>query len=150
MDRAKQARENFLNGANCAQAVLAAFADEAGIDRDTALKIGSGLGGGMGRLREVCGAFSAAVIVAGLMRGPADLGDKESKDRQYRLTQELARRFREKNGSVVCRELLGLPEGRRDEPISEARTAGYYKKRPCADLVEDAASILEAVLSGQE
>ncbi|MBQ4106273.1 MAG: C_GCAxxG_C_C family protein [Lentisphaeria bacterium] len=73
MDRAKQARENFLNGANCAQAVLAAFADEAGIDRDTALKIGSGLGGGMGRLREVCGAFSAAVIVAGLMRGPPSI-----------------------------------------------------------------------------
>ena len=144
--RPEAARRLFLEGANCAQAVLAAFAGEAGLDPATAYRIGAGLGGGMGRLREVCGTFSAMVILAGLIRGSADPADKAAKDRQYELTQEMARRFRERNGSIVCRELLGLPAEYRDGPVSEARTAAYYRKRPCADLVYDAAALLDEML----
>lgn len=139
-DKAKTAETLFLQGYSCSQAVLGAFAEEAGLDRDTAFRLASSFGAGMGRLREVCGAVSAMFMVAGLRDGFSDPKDAAAKAEHYRRVQELAARFREENGSIVCRELLGPAKGA-DGPVPEARTPGYYKKRPCAELVKCAARI---------
>ena len=125
------AQKYFTDGYNCAQSVLLAFADELGIDADTAAAISAPFGGGMGRLREVCGAVSGMV-------------DAETKKRQYADVQELARKFEERNGSIICRELLGL-EGK-SAPTPEKRTSEYYKKRPCGEMVGDAAEIFAQYL----
>lgn len=146
-DHAAQARKLFLDGANCAQAVLGAFHRECGLELETALKLSSGFGGGVARLREVCGAVSGMVMAAGLLRGYTDFGDKAAKDAHYALIQRLAAEFRTANGSIVCRELLGLPEKTADAPVSEARTREYYRKRPCVELVALAAAILERELA---
>ncbi len=146
MSKSEEARNYFQCGANCAQAVLCAFAKECGIDQDTALRLASGFGGGMGRMREVCGAVSGMFMAAGLLKGNADLSDKAAKDADYARIQKLAERFRAENGSIVCRELLGLPPKQSDSPVSEPRTPQYYKKRPCADLVACAAAIAEEEL----
>jgi len=142
-DKAGRARELFLSGANCAQAVLGAFAPECGISLETALRLASGFGGGIARLREVCGAVSGMVMAADLLYGSADLSDKAEKDAHYARLRRLTEAFRQKNGSIVCRELLGLAPRQSDAPVSEARTPEYYQKRPCAELVALAASILE-------
>ena len=139
----------FLRGYNCSQSVLAAFADDAGLDRDTALRLASSFGGGMGRLREVCGAVSAMFMVAGLKYGYTDSHDGPAKTRHYQLIQDLAERFRRENGSIVCRELLGLPAGP-DSPAPEARTQTYYNQRPCAELVKSAAKILQDYMEERE
>lgn len=136
------AEELFADGCNCAQAVLAAFGDECKFDRETAIRLGSSLGGGMGRLREVCGAVSGMFLVAGLLYGESKVGDKAKKDAHYRLIQDLAAEFKAEQGSIICRELLALPEGN-SEPVSEARTAGYYRRRPCKEIVGFAAMMLE-------
>ncbi len=146
-DHAAEARKLFLAGANCAQAVLGAFHRECGIELETAFKLGSGFGGGVARLREVCGAVSGMVLAANLLRGYADLCDKAAKDAHYALIQHLAAEFRAANGSIVCRDLLGLPEKSTDTPISETRTRDYYRKRPCVELVALAAAILERELA---
>lgn len=136
--KGEEARALFMQGYNCSQSVAAAFCEEAGLDRDAMLRISVGLGGGMGRLREVCGAFSGMVLVLGMLYGDAD---PASKTVVYPIVQELAEGFKAENGSIVCKELLGLakPEG---SPVPEPRTAGYYKKRPCAELVAQAADLL--------
>lgn len=141
-DKARKAEELFLQGYNCSQSVLGAFTDELGLDRETAFRLSSSFGGGMGRLREVCGAVSAMFMIAGLKDGYSDPKDREAKAEHYKRIQKLAEKFREENGSIVCRELLGLPDGP-DSPIPEARTQGYYKKRPCVELVKSAARILQ-------
>ena len=146
MSKAEEAKQLFESGANCAQAVAAAFAEECGISREMALQMASGFGGGMGRMREVCGAVSGMVMVAGLLRGNCDLDDKTAKDQDYALIQKLAARFREETGSIICRELLGLAPRQEDPPVSENRTAQYYKKRPCGEMVALAAAILEEEL----
>ncbi|MGE4564922.1 MAG: C-GCAxxG-C-C family protein [Victivallaceae bacterium] len=146
-DHAAEARKLFLNGANCAQSVLGAFHRECGIELETALKLSSGFGGGVARLREVCGAVSGMVMAAGLLRGYSDLADKTAKDAHYALIQRLAAEFRAANGSIVCRELLGLPAETVDAPVSETRTGDYYRKRPCVELVALAAAILERELA---
>lgn len=130
------AENYFRNGLNCAQAVLAAFEEETGLSHETALAVSSSFGGGMGRLREVCGAVSGMFMVAGLL-----YGNKLSKMEHYALIQELAAEFKEENGSIVCRELLGV--GGAQVPIPEKRTEEYYKKRPCAELVHIAADIMD-------
>lgn len=137
-----QAAALFHEGYNCAQAVLAAFCDDTGLDFETALKISSSFGGGMGRLREVCGAVSGMLMAAGMIYGYDSPTDKAAKTAHYRRVQELAERFRAQNGSIVCRELLGLSQ-KPDSPVPEDRTEGYYKKRPCAELVRQAAEILD-------
>lgn len=142
IEHGKIAEENFKSGCNCAQAVLVAYSDELGIDRNTALKLASSFGGGMGRLREVCGAVSAMFMVAGLKYGYDDLNDPDAKKAHYELIQKLAAEFKQQNGSIVCRELLSLPSGA-DEPNPEQRTEKYYKKRPCADLCKCACDILD-------
>ena len=141
-DRSEEAKNNFLAGMNCAQAVLCAFADRCGLDRETALKLASGFGGGIARQREVCGAVSGMCMAADLIRGPGEGADKAAKDELYAFIRELCDAFRNETGSIVCRELLGLAPKQSDSPVSEARTAAYYAKRPCAELVTLAAKIL--------
>lgn len=143
-EKMEEARLLFLSGANCAQAVLGAFCKETGLDMETSMKIACGFGGGMARMREVCGAVSGMFMAFDMICGTADFKDKEAKDRIYKKLQELAAGFKKENPSIICRELLGLTLGANtpDEPVSEARTAQYYKKRPCADLVALAAGIL--------
>lgn len=129
---------NFKSGYNCAQSVLLAFADDLGIDKNTALKISSSFGGGMGRLREVCGAVSGMFIVAGLKKGYISPNARDEKAAHYALIQHMAAEFKKQNRSIVCKELLS---GATTDPTPEARTPEYYKKRPCAELVGDAADI---------
>lgn len=147
--KSEQARELFLTGANCAQAVVGAFHHECGLSLEQALRLASGFGGGVARLREVCGTVSGMVIVANLLRGYSDLSDKAAKDRHYLFIRKLTERFRQETGSVVCRELLRRPaDSGPDTPVSEARTPEYYRKRPCAELAALAAGILESELGG--
>ena len=141
----ERAIELFKQGYNCSQAVFAAFCEEVGIDFETALKISSSFGGGMGRLREVCGAVSGMFMVAGMKAGYTDPKDKLLKEQHYKLIQIMAEKFEENNGSIICRELLGLST-QRENYIPEARTKEYYKKRPCVELVGDAADIVHEFL----
>lgn len=138
----EKAKQLFMEGYNCSQAVLGAFCDECGIDFDTAMKLSSSFGGGMGRLREVCGAVSGMFMVAGLIYGYDDPKGQEEKTKHYERIQQLAKEFQMENGSIVCRELLGLAE-KKSEPVPEVRTEQYYKKRPCPEMVEMAARIME-------
>jgi C_GCAxxG_C_C family probable redox protein len=131
----------FKKGYNCAQSVFLAFHDEYDMDLNTALKISSSFGAGMGKLREVCGAVSGMFMAAGLLYGYADPDDRAGKAEHYRRIQVLAAQFEQQNGSIVCRDLLGLGKGK-DGHVPELRTAEYYKKRPCAELVGMAAEIL--------
>lgn len=142
MDRAEKGEQLFMSGLNCAQAVLMAYEDEVGLDADALLGIGASLGGGMGRLREVCGTVSAVFVIAGLLYGPRDPSDRQAKAAHYKLIQELAAKFKEKNGSIICRELLGLGAGA-SPPVPEERTAAYYRRRPCGKYVRRAIEILE-------
>lgn len=136
----------FKEGYNCSQAVFLAFEDKLNIERSAALKLSSSLGGGMGRLREVCGAVSGMFLVAGLLYGYDDPKDYEMKKEHYARIQHLAKEFEVLNGSIICRELLGLGEGK-DTPAPDHRTEEYYKKRPCAELVGMAAAIMEKYIS---
>ena len=148
MNRSETARENFKNGYNCSQAVFLAFSDLIPLDKKTTLKISAPFGGGVGRMREVCGTVSAMMMVCGLVFYDAEHVTLEEKSALYAREQELARRFREKNGTIVCRELLrGVTAD--CSPNASARTAEYYKKRPCADLCACAAEILEKYLIEQ-
>ena len=147
--REQRAKEYFLEGYNCCQSVLLAFADILGTDAETLKKAGSGFGGGMGRMREVCGAVSAMVMASGFTLPADNPSDKASKTANYAMVQELAEAFRKENGSIVCGELLGLRPMRAgaggrvaESPEHSDRTEAYYKKRPCADLVACAAGIL--------
>ena len=142
-NKAEAAATLFRNGANCAQAVLGAFAKECGLTEEQAFKIASGFGGGFSRLREVCGAVSGMVLTANLMCGQSDISDKAAKDAHYALIRMLTAQFQKETGSLICRELLGLNEKQTDSPVSEERTAQYYKKRPCVEMVSLAAQILE-------
>ena len=141
MDHSIKAGELFLGGVNCAQAVFLAFEDVTGIDRKLAAKLSSPFGGGMGRLREVCGAVSGMTMVAGFLSPCPTADNPVAKKANYALVQRFAEAFREQNGAIVCRTLLGLDHAK-DEPTPSPRTAEYYKKRPCAELVGDAARII--------
>lgn len=143
MDHSKKAVELFKSGYNCSQAVLGAYAEELGLDLDTALKISSSFGGGMGRMRETCGALTGAFMVIGMLKGDYDSKDNKSKSELYASIQELADDFKGQNGSIICRELLGLSQKGADSPVPELRTDGYYKKRPCVELVELVAKSLD-------
>ena len=146
-EKARRARELFTQGHNCAQSVFASFCEETGMDFETALRLSSSFGGGMGRLREVCGALTAVFAVAGLRFGCSDPGDGAGKAAHYALIQGLAERFKAEHGSIICRELLALPPGP-DSPAPAPRTAEYYEARPCGDFVAFAAAMLEDLLSG--
>ncbi len=141
--KGEEARALFFEGYNCSQCVAAAFCQETGIDRETMLRLSVGFGGGFGRLREVCGAFSGIVLVLGLLYGN---DSPRAKIEIYPMVQQLAGEWKEKNRSLVCKELLGLakPEG---SPVPEERTPEYYKKRPCPDLIAGAADLLAEYLA---
>lgn len=141
-EKADKARALFKMGYNCSQAVLGAFADDLGIDFDTAMKLSSSFGGGMGRMREVCGAVSGMFMVAGIKYGYDNPEATLEKSEHYARIQELAKSFKEKNTSIICRELLGI-RTKTDSPTPEKRTDEYYKARPCADMVADAAEIID-------
>lgn len=142
----EKAKQLFMEGYNCSQAVLGAFCEECGLDFDTAMKMSSSFGGGMGRLREVCGAVSGMFMVAGLIYGYDNPTAQEEKAKHYERIQKLAEEFRKENGSIVCRELLGLTE-KKSEPKPEQRSAEYYKKRPCPEMVKMAAEIMEQYIN---
>ncbi|MBO5731699.1 MAG: C_GCAxxG_C_C family protein [Treponema sp.] len=145
--KAKKAMELFQEGYNCAQAVLGAFAQDMNMDFQQAMMLSSSFGGGMGRMREVCGAVSAMFMVAGLEKGYSDPKASTEKAGHYDYIQQLAAKFKEENGSIICRDLLGLTKPGPDTPVPEPRTEAYYKKRPCQLLVGQCAAILEQELN---
>lgn len=141
MTRGEQAKNYFLQGYTCTQAVLLAFSDLLGTDEATLKAIGLPMGGGMGRLRQTCGGVTGAVLCLGL------LYPDKSKNEMYALVQKFALRFKEKNGSINCGELLsGAGVAVDTSPVADARTPAYYKKRPCPELIRDAADILEEMI----
>ena len=145
-DHAYLAGELFMQGYNCAQAVFCAFCDVTGLEIDDAARMASSFGGGLGRMREVCGTVSGAALALGIVKGYSDPKDYSAKKAHYALVQEFARRFREENGSIVCRDLLaGIEVSPGGEP--EARTPEFYRKRPCLNLAVSAARILEEMLA---
>ncbi len=142
MTKGDLAYENFKKGYNCSQAIAAAFADELGMDEKTAVRLACGFGGGMGRLREVCGTFSGIVMVVSILYGYSEPDDLTTKKELYEKIQALAEQFRRDNGSIVCRELLGLGKAE-GVPEPESRTHEYYQKRPCSELCRYAGDLLE-------
>ena len=148
MDHGSVAKDLFTQGYNCAQSVLCAFDDVTGLDRDTSAKIASSFGGGMGRMREVCGCVNGALMVLGMVKGYGDPKASSEKNDHYALVREFMERFKKDNGSIICRELL---EGVAVKPGPEAeeRTEEYYKKRPCPELVEYAAGVVDEMLEKQ-
>ena len=146
MTRKEAAMDNFMKGYNCTQAVVLAFSDLLPCNEEMLMKLSCSFGGGMGRLREVCGSVSGMLIVLGMLYGYSTPETGSVKAEQYQRVQELAHAFEEKNGSIVCRELLGL-NVRHDSPTPEARTSDYYKKRPCKELIGDAAQLLEEYIA---
>lgn len=133
----------FKNGYNCAQSVFLTYAKDFGIDEAMALKLSSSFGGGMGRLREVCGAVSAMFMVAGLEKGYTEPNNDIVKAEHYQRIQELARLFKEKHGTIICRELL---DSKDTSFVPSKRTAEYYAKRPCEQFVKDVCEILDEKL----
>ncbi len=145
MKHVQKAEELFLEGYNCAQAVFAAFSEDMQLPFETALKLSSSFGGGMGRMREVCGACSAMFMVAGMLYGYDSPTDNQMKATHYARIRELADAFREENGSIICREIL-----KGDAQVGatpEQRTDAYYKARPCARCVQSAARIMQQYMN---
>lgn len=139
--RIEKAVELFKEGYNCSQAVVTAFADLYGFTNEQALKMSASFGGGIGRMRQTCGAACGLFMLAGLETGCTEGKNREGKEENYRVVQELAEEFRKRNGSLICAELLGLSKSAPTPATPEARTAEYYKKRPCVKMVEEAARI---------
>lgn len=147
-ERSEKAKELFKQGYSCSQSTLGVFCEELGLDFEVAMKISSSFGAGMGRMREVCGAVSGIFMAAGLAFSQSG-ASRENKQRQYEIVRELARRFKEKNGSIICRELLsGIAVTNSSEP--DERNENYYKKRPCLELVCCAAELLEEYIKENE
>lgn len=139
--RIEKAVELFKEGYNCSQSVVAAFADMYGFTNEQALKMSASFGGGIGRMRQTCGAACGLFMLAGLKTGCTEGKDREGKENNYKVVQALAEEFRKRNGSLICAELLGLSKTAPTPATPEARTAEYYKKRPCVKMVEEAARI---------
>lgn len=146
MSKGDIAKQNFMNGYNCSQAVLLAFCEDFGLEKETALKVSEPFGGGMGRMREVCGTVTGMFMVLGLAMGNSDAKDGSTKKNVYKSVQELAAKFKEDNGSIICRELLGFQKNNKESYVPSERTNEYYKKRPCPELCKYAADILEEYL----
>lgn len=137
-----------MSGYNCAQSLAGAFADVTALDQETILRLASSFGGGMGKLREVCGACTGAFMILGLREGYSDPADEAAKARQYARVQAFAKRFKEMKGSYICRDLLGsLADQNADTPAPSRRTAAYYAERPCLGLLVCAANLLDEMLA---
>ena len=148
-DREYMAEQLFRSGYNCSQTVLATFADAAGMTEEEAAKLASPFGAGFGKMREVCGAVSGMVLLAGVLRGYSDPADSEAKKELYALVQKMCNEFKEREGSLICRELLGLREGE-DLPEPAARTEEYYQSRPCIRLCRTAAATAQKYLMTED
>jgi len=135
----------FESGFNCAQSVFAAYADLFGMDTETALKLACPMGGGMGRMREVCGTVSAMSMLSGLKGGNTDPQNEEAKKQSYEIVRQMAEAFRKENGSIICRELLGIT-AMEESAAPSKRTQEYYSSRPCTGFVRSAAEIVEQYL----
>ena len=148
MDNVERAASLFEEGFNCSQSVFSAYAEQFGLPSETALRIAAPFGGGMGRMGEVCGAVVGAFMAIGLKHGNTKAEDRGKKEESYRLAREFSSLFQERNGSVICRDLLGCdintPEG-----LQYARKEGLFNTR-CLKFVRDAAEIVEKVLSEQQ
>ncbi len=145
-EHSQKAFELFQQGYNCAQAVVGAYAEEVNIDFDTLIKMSSSFGGGMGKLREVCGAVSAMFLIAGLKHGYNEPNNDEVKQKHYELIQKLGHAFKEKFSTFICRELLALNE-QESSPKPTKRTPDFYQKRPCGKFIISACEILDSVIS---
>lgn len=145
VSRVEEAVRTFEAGYTCAQSVFVTYADLFGIDHETALKLTSAMGGGIGRMREVCGAVSSMALLAGLKEGNTDPANEEGKEKIYLLTRQLAEKFKQRHGTIICRELLGI-EGMEKSARPSERTESYYNSRPCSELVKTAAEIIEEML----
>ena len=147
--RVERAKELFKQGFNCSQAVCAACADLYGMDEEMALRVAASFGGGIGRMRQTCGAACGMFMLAGLENGSAIPGDAEGKKNNYALVQDLAAKFKDENGSLICAELLsgtrnqepGARTNKWDDPTPAPRTEEYYKKRPCVEMVASAVRV---------
>ena len=139
--RIEMAVSLFKEGFNCSQSVVAAFADKYGFTREQALKMSASFGGGIGRMRETCGAACGLFLLAGLETGATEGADRDGKAANYALVQELAEEFKQRNGALRCADLLGLSKKEPVVSTPEARTDQYYAKRPCVKMVEEAARI---------
>ncbi len=149
IDRRERAMELFKQGYNCSQAVVGAFEDKLDISHEQLMKLSSSFGGGMGRLREVCGAVSGMFMLCGMLCGYDVPNDIEIKKEHYARIQKLAEMFREKHGSIVCRNLLGLKEGENDSYEPTPRTISFYAKRPCIKIIGDAAALFEKMMENE-
>ena len=151
-ERVIRAVENFMQGYGCCQSVVAAFADLYGLDETIAKKIAAGFGGGVGRLRMMCGAVSGIVMLVGLDCGQTEGSDREGKSACYKVVQDLLARSKEENGSLICAEILGIQgcEKAHSNYVASERTAEYYKTRPCAAKVESAARIFADYLKNKK
>lgn len=145
LSHSEKALDNFLAGYNCSQSVVLAFADLLPIDEPTLAKLSSSFGGGMGRLREVCGAVSGSFMILGLLHGYSTPETGDLKAEHYARIQQFAHLFEEKQGTIICRELLKLSQ-QHDDPTPSPRTGEYYANRPCGRIIQDAAAILDEYL----
>lgn len=144
MNHSTKAAELFLSGWNCAQSVALAFCDVTGLDEKTTVRLAAAFGGGMGRMRLVCGGVSGMLMVLGLLYGYEEATDQAGKKAVYTEVQELAGKFREEVGSIICREILNNPPS---DPNPSPRTAEYYQKRPCARVVAVAARLMDEFIA---
>ena len=140
-ERIEKAVALFKEGFNCSQSVVAAFADQYGFTHEQALRMSASFGGGIGRMRETCGAACGLFMLVGLETGAVEGADRDGKARNYAVVQELAEEFKRRNGALKCADLLGLSKKEPVVSTPEARTAQYYAKRPCVKMVEEAARI---------
>ena len=147
--RVQQAVDLFNSGHNCAQSVFMAYADLFGVDAETASKMSVSFGGGMGRMREVCGTVSGMAMLAGFHYPVPDPSDAKARTRNYAMVQQMATLFKEQFGTIICRELLAPQDAAKTNPTPDARTQAYYFKRPCGRFVAAAARIAGAMLQGK-
>lgn len=150
-ERVQRAVDNFMAGYGCCQSVVAAFSDLYGLDETLAKKVGAGFGGGVGRMRMMCGAVSGIVMLVGLDCGQTEGSDREGKSACYKVVQELLEQSKQENGSIICAEILGIQghEKAHSNYVASPRTAEYYKSRPCAAKVESAARIFANYLKAK-
>lgn len=147
-DRVNQAVQNFKSGFNCSQSVFLAYSDVFELDLDIARKVSVSFGGGLGRMREVCGTVSAMAMLAGFKYPVLDTNDQEARAKNYEVVQKMANLFKEKHETIICKKLLG-PSYADTTPVPEVRDAEYYAKRPCGHFVADAAYIAGRMLKGE-
>ena len=145
--RVERAVQLFKEGYNCSQSVVGAFADLYGFTQEQALLMSASFGGGIGRMRQTCGAACGLFVLAGLQSGTTIGSDREGKSRNYAMVQQLAESFKQINGSIICAELLGLKPNAEITPKASERTDSYYKKRPCSEMVRTAARLFANAIS---